>query len=138
MKDGSIQGMFWSGGLPTAGVKDLMASLGGRVTFLPLTKELPLLQQKYGDAYLPATIPPAAYGTTEIATIAVPNYLLVRDDMSDDLAGGLARLIFERKAELEKIHPEAENITLARALKTGDVPVHPGAEKVLKELGATP
>jgi hypothetical protein len=138
MKDGSIQGMFWSGGLPTAGVKDLLASLGGRVRFLPLTRELPLLRQKYGDAYLPATIPPAAYGTPAVATIAVPNYLMVRDDMGDDLAGELARLIFDRKAELEKIHPEAKNITLAKALKTGAVPVHPGAEKVLRELGATP
>ena len=140
MKDGSIQGMVWSGGLPTAGVKDLVASLGaGRLRFLDLTRELPALQAKYGDAYQEGTIPASAYGTrAAVRTIVVPNLLLVGNTMSDDLAGKLARLIFDKKAELEKIHPEAKNITLERAAKTGDVPLHPGAEKVLTELGARP
>jgi hypothetical protein len=138
MKDGSIQGMVWSGGLPTAGVKDLVASLGaGRVRFLDLTRELPVLQAKYGDAYQAGTIPAGAYGTRgDVRTIVVPNLLVVGDTMSDDLAGKLVRLIFEQKKELEKIHPEAKNITLDRAAKTGDVPLHPGADKVLTELGA--
>jgi hypothetical protein len=138
MKDGSIQGMVWSGGLPTAGVKDLVASLGaGRVRFLDLTRELPALQAKYGGAYQAGTIPAGAYGTRgDVRTIVVPNLLVVGDTMSDDLAGKLVRLIFEQKKELEKIHPEAKNITLDRAAKTGDVPLHPGADKVLTELGA--
>jgi TRAP transporter TAXI family solute receptor len=138
MKDGSIQGMVWSGGLPTAGVKDLVASLGaGKVRFLDLTRELPALQAKYGDAYQAGTIPAGAYGTRgDVRTIVVPNLLVVGDTMSDDLAGKLVRLIFEQKKELEKIHPEAKNITLDRAAKTGDVPLHPGADKVLTELGA--
>jgi uncharacterized protein len=34
MKDGTIQAMFWSGGLPTAGVIDLVTSLKGQVRFL--------------------------------------------------------------------------------------------------------
>jgi TRAP transporter TAXI family solute receptor len=138
MKDGSIQGMVWSGGLPTGGVKDLVASLGvGKLRFLDLTKELPAMQAEYGDAYQAGTIPASTYGTRgAVRTIVVPNLLLVSNEMSDDLAGKLARLIFDKKAELEKIHPEAKNITLERAAKTGDVPLHPGAEKVLTELGA--
>jgi TRAP transporter TAXI family solute receptor len=138
MKDGSIQGMVWSGGLPTGGVKDLVASLGvGKLRFLDLTKELPAMQAEYGDAYQAGTIPASMYGTRgAVRTIVVPNLLLVSNEMSDDLAGKLARLIFDKKAELEKIHPEAKNITLERAAKTGDVPLHPGAEKVLTELGA--
>jgi TRAP transporter TAXI family solute receptor len=138
MKDGSIQGMVWSGGLPTGGVKDLVASLGvGKLRFLDLTKELPAMQAEYGDAYQAGTIPASTYGTRgAVRTIVVPNLLLVSNEMSDDLAGKLARLIFDKKAELEKIHPEAKNITLERAAKTGDVPLHPGAEKVLTDLGA--
>jgi hypothetical protein len=140
MKDGSIEGMVWSGGLPTAGVKDLAASLGaGKLRFLDLTKELPAMQATYGDAYQAGTIPASVYGTrADVKTIVVPNMLVVGNAMSDDLAGRLVRLIFAKKAELEKIHPEAKNITLERAAKTGDVPLHPGAEKVLTELGARP
>ena len=139
MKDGSIDAMVWSGGLPTAGVKDLVASLGDRVRFLDLSEELPILREKYGDAYQPGTIPPGAYGTPgTVRTIVVPNLLLVHEGMGDALAGDLVRLIFAKRAELAKIHPEAENITLETAAKTGDVPLHPGAEKALRELGATP
>ncbi len=137
MKDGSIQAMFWSGGLPTAGVKDLVTSLGDKVRFLDLTAELPKLQAKYGDAYRPGTIAGSAYGTkADVSTIVVANVLVVHATMSDDLAGKLVRLIFDKKAELEKVHPEAKNITLQIAAKTGDIPLHPGSAKVLKELGA--
>ncbi|HEV2088386.1 MAG TPA: TAXI family TRAP transporter solute-binding subunit [Cryptosporangiaceae bacterium] len=137
MKDGSIQAMFWSGGLPTAGVKDLVAALGDKVRFLDLTAELPTLQAKYGDAYQPGTIPASAYGTkADVSTIVVANVLVVHTTMSDDLAGRLVRLIFDKKGELEKVHPEARNITLERAAKTGEIPLHPGSEKGLKELGA--
>ena len=138
MKDGSIQGMFWSGGLPTAGVKDLIASQGGKVKFLDLSAELPKLQEKYGDAYRPGALPPTAYGTGggEVSTIIVANVLVVHEDMKDELAGKLAKLIFDKKAELVKVHPEAENISLDTAAQTGDIPLHPGAKKALEELGA--
>jgi TRAP transporter TAXI family solute receptor len=139
MKDGSVDAMVWSGGLPTAGVKDLLASMGGRVRFLDLSRELPILQAKYGEAYHAGTITPGAYGTKgAVRTIVVPNVLLVRDDMGDKLAGDLVRLLFDRKGELAKIHPEAENIRLETAAKTGAVPLHPGAAKALADLGATP
>lgn len=138
MKDGSIQGMFWSGGLPTAGVKDLFASMGKKAAFLPLDAELPKLQAKYGDAYLPGAVPPAAYGTggAEVNTILVPNVLVVSDKMSDELAGKLVQLIFDKQKELAAVHKEAGNISLDLAAETGDIPLHPGAKKALAELGA--
>jgi TRAP transporter TAXI family solute receptor len=138
MKDGSIVGMFWSGGLPTAGVKDLFASMGNKVTFLPLEAELPKLQAKYGDAYLPGAVPPSAYGTggAEVNTILVPNVLLVSDKMDDELAGKLVKLIFDKQKELAAVHKEAGNISLDNAAETGDIPLHPGAKKALADLGA--
>lgn len=138
VKDGSIQAFFWSGGLPTGGVKDLFASQGNKVRFLPLDAELPKLQQKYGDSYLPGAVPPSAYGTPgeEISTILVPNVLVVSDKMSDELAGKLVKLIFEKQMELVTVHAEAGNISLDAAADTGDIPLHPGAKKALEELGA--
>jgi uncharacterized protein len=138
MKDGSIKGMFWSGGLPTAGVKDLLASLGpAGVKFLDLSADLPKMQQAYGAAYRTGTIPAAAYGTgTDVPTILVANVLMVNEKMSDKLAGDLVKLVFAKKPDLEKIHPEAKNITLDQAALTGDIPLHPGADKALTELGA--
>ncbi len=138
MKDGSIQGMFWSGGLPTAGVKDLFAALGTKATFLPLSAELPKLQATYGDSYLPGSIPGSAYGTRgpEVMTILVPNVLVVSEKMDDELAGKLVKLIFDKQVQLAAVHKEASNIVLDTAAETGDIPLHPGAKKALADLGA--
>ena len=40
MKDGSIDGMFWSGGLPTGGITDLFVSQRDNVKFLDVTDTL--------------------------------------------------------------------------------------------------
>ena len=39
MKDGSIDGLVWSGGLPTPAITDLFTSLGDKVTFLDITPD---------------------------------------------------------------------------------------------------
>jgi TRAP transporter TAXI family solute receptor len=138
VKDGSIQALFWSGGLPTAGVKDLFASLGDKVRFLDLSAELPRLRTSYGEAYQDVTIAPTVYGTpTAVNSIAVPNLLVVRADMPDQLAYKLVKLIFAHRDDLVKVHPEAKNISLDTAAKTGEIPLHPGARKALTELGAS-
>ena len=138
LKDGSIQGMFWSGGLPTGGVKDLFASQGNKVRFLDLSAQLPKLVDKYGDAYRAGAVPADAYGTpAETKTIVVANVLVVDEKMSDDLAQKLVTLIFEQQDELVKIHPEAKNIKLDTAPKTGDIPLHPGSKAQLEKLGAS-
>jgi uncharacterized protein len=44
MKDGSIDAMFWSGGLPTGGVTDLFVSRRDQVKFIDVTDTLQKLQ----------------------------------------------------------------------------------------------
>ena len=130
MKDGAIEAMFWSGGLPTAGISDLVSSLGGKVRFLDLSAYLPKLQAEYGEVYQPATIAPDVYKQpAPVATIGVPNLLVVKDTMSDDLAFKLAELLFTRQADLVKVHPEAANIKRDLAPRTEPVQLHPGAER---------
>jgi TRAP transporter TAXI family solute receptor len=130
MKDGTIQGMFWSGGLPTAGVTDLVTSLKGQVRFLDLTPYLSKLQADHGQVYQPATIAPAVYKQpAPVRTIGVPNLLVVKDSMSDDLAFKLTELLFIKQAELAQVHPEAKNIQRDLATQTDPVQLHPGAKR---------
>ena len=44
MKDGSIDTMFWSGGLPTGGITDLFVSRRDQVKFIDVTDTLAKLQ----------------------------------------------------------------------------------------------
>ena len=130
MKDGTVKAMFFSGGLPTAGITDLTTSLGDRVRFLDLSAELPKMQAEFGPVYQPATIEPKVYEMPKpVATIGVPNLLVVKDTMDAALAEKLTALLFEQQAELVKVHPEAANITRATATQTAPVVLHPGSEK---------
>jgi TRAP transporter TAXI family solute receptor len=130
MKDGTIKAMFWSGGLPTSGVTDLTTSLRGGVRFLDLSAVLPKLQADYGSVYQAATIAPSVYGTAQpVATIGVPNLLVVKDTMDAGLAEKLTALLFEHQADLVKVHPEAKNIKRETATTTAPVVLHPGAQK---------
>jgi len=136
MKDGAIDAMVWSGGLPTGGITDLTTSLGTDVVMLPLTEELTYLQDTYGEVYAEATVPADTYGLpADIATIGVPNLLVVSDAMPDDQAYELTKAIFEHLDELAEVHPEALNISLDTATETDPVEVHPGAQRYFDEAG---
>ncbi len=130
MKSGTIQALFWSGGRPTAGIKDLFSAAKGKIKFLDLTSYVAKMQSAYTPLYTRATIAKDVYGTdTDVPTISVPNLLVVRDTMSDDLAAKLVALLFDYKADLVKVHPEAKNIDLKTAQETGEVVLHNGAKR---------
>ncbi|MGA9374280.1 MAG: TAXI family TRAP transporter solute-binding subunit [Mycobacterium sp.] len=136
IKDGSIDAMFWSGGLPTGGITDLFVSERGNVRFLDVTETLPKLQG-INEIYERGVIPASTYQTpTDVPTVAVPNVLLVRDDMDGDTACVLTKVLFENQADLAKANKAANGIALDTARQTSPVPLHPGAQKALDNLGA--
>jgi TRAP transporter TAXI family solute receptor len=128
MKAGRLDALFWSGGLPTAGVKDLMRTLGRRVTVLDLSGYYQRMIIAYPDVYVQATIPPAAYGQPRpVRTIAEPNLLLVRDSMDTQVAQQLTAVLMDNLPALAEVHPEGGNITRAKAEMTDPIPLHSGA-----------
>ncbi|MFI7440121.1 TAXI family TRAP transporter solute-binding subunit [Nonomuraea indica] len=133
VKDGTLDALFWSGGLPTGGITDLTTSLKDDVVFVPIDELLPKLNAEYGPVYQATTLKKDVYATAaDVPTIAVPNLLIVSEKMPADLAGNLTKILFEKKAELEKVHPEAKNISRDEAAKTDPVPLHDGAKKYLQ------
>jgi len=136
IKDGSIDALFWSGGLPTPGITDLMTTSGDQVQFVDVTGLLPDLQ-KINPVYESGTIPASTYKTpADVPTIVVPNMLLVRNDLDPNLACVLTKTLFERKTQLEQANAAAKEISLENARKTDPVPLHRGAEKALDDLNA--
>ena len=136
VKDGSIDAMFWSGGLPTGGITDLFVSQREAVKFLDVTDTLPKLQE-LNPIYEQGVIPASTYQTpADVPTVVVPNVLLVKDDMDGNTACVLTKALFDNKADLVQANRAADGITLDTARQTSPVPLHPGAEKALDELGA--
>jgi TRAP transporter TAXI family solute receptor len=135
VKDGALDAFFWSGGVPTGAVTDLATT--DEVVMVPTEPQLATLQQRYGDVYAKAEIEAGEYeGVDEpVATIAVPNYLVVREDMDAELAYQLTKLLFERKDDLAAVHPSAKSLDKAKAQEVAPLRLHPGAERYYKEAG---
>lgn len=134
MKDGSVDGLVWSGGLPTPALTDLFTSMGGKVKFIDITPLLPKMQ-KINEVYEEATIPAETYGLDEdVPSIAVPNVLVVDRGMADNLACALTTLLVEHKDQLVAVHPSAKEISADTLGETGPVPLHPGSQRALENL----
>lgn len=137
MKDGVIDALVWSGGLSTPGILDLLTSLKSRVRFVPLDDLTPVLRRDHGPIYLDAEIPAdkanGQSGPTK--TIAVPNLLVVKADMDEQLAHDLTRLLFERKDDLgDNVHPSAKRIPAPKDQHSAPVPLHRGAQRYFEEV----
>jgi uncharacterized protein len=137
LKDGKIAAFFWSGGLPTAALQDLAHTPGIAIALLPSAEFLAALQRDHGDLYFPLEIPAGAYpGVDRAVPVAgVANILVVNRAMPDDLAYDITRVLFDQQPALAAIHPEARNLSLARAVIGSPAPFHPGAERYYREHG---
>lgn len=134
MKDGSVDGLVWSGGLPTPAITDLFTSMGDDVKFIDISAQLAPMQE-VNEVYEEATIPADTYGTDEdVPSIGVPNVLMVDNAMPDNLACALTTLLAEQKDALVQVHPAANEIDPATMTETGPIPLHPGSERALAEL----
>jgi uncharacterized protein len=138
LKDGKIAAFFWSGGLPSAALQDLAHTPGVAIALLPSAEFLPALQRDYGNLYFRLEIPASAYPGLEqpVPVTGVANILVVNRNMSDDLAYDITRVLFEQQTALAAIHPEARNLSLARASSGSPAPFHPGALRYYRERRA--
>jgi uncharacterized protein len=139
IKDGKIDAFFWSGGLPTASILDLASSIGITARLLPHDDVVPTLQAEYGPTlYSRLVIPKNSYPgmTGDVGVVGVENALVVHEAMEEQLAYDLTRVLFEKRAELAGIHPEARHLSLSTAVEGSPAPFHPGAVRFYRERGA--
>ena len=69
----------------------------------------------------------------DVPTIAVPNVLVVREDMPANMACALTSLMVDKKDELVKVHPAAKEIDAKTMSETGPIPLHDGSERALED-----
>jgi TRAP transporter TAXI family solute receptor len=137
LKDEKLDAFFWSGGIPTAAILDLVHTPGVLIRLLPLDHTLPGLQRAHGESLYTRTVVPAGtYGlATDIPVVGVANMLVSIDQLPDDLAYGIARVLFEQRDALVRIHPQARELALASAVTGSTIPFHPGAIRYFREQG---
>ena len=133
MKNRQLDATLQSAGLGVASIRDLSTAVKIVVVSVPAD-----VVAKVGDAaYQPAIIPANTYTgqTTDIATAAIPNFLVTHSGVSDDTAYRMAKAMYDNIDTLYAAHNAAKVIKRENAIKGMPVPLHPGAERYYKEIG---
>ena len=131
LRDGEIDAMFSLTGVPTPAITELAQQ--HPVRLIPLEREADALVTAYPGPYAPATIPGTAYaGVPATRTVAVPNVLLARNDLTEDLVYAITDTIFTQTITAASRDdagaiPEAWQINVRTGISTGSIPLHPGA-----------
>ncbi|MFF4422990.1 TAXI family TRAP transporter solute-binding subunit [Streptomyces sp. NPDC001549] len=126
LREGSVDALFWSGGVPTPALAALAREMPLR--FLPLDAHVGALRERYGPVYTAVTLPAGVYGLTEpVGTIGVGNYLLARADVPQGAVRDLLQVVFERWRDLLREVTAGARLEPRFAISTGEVPLHPGA-----------
>ncbi len=132
MKNRQLDATLQSAGLGVASIKDLSTSVEINMVAIP-----PEVVEKLGAPYIAATIPAGTYQgqDADVPTVAVVNFLVTHEDVSEETAYQMTKLLFENLSTLESAHKAAAQIKLENALQGMPIPLHPGAERYYKEKG---
>jgi uncharacterized protein len=132
IKNRQLDATLQSAGLGVASIKDLATSIDVTMVAVPAD-----VVAKLGAPYVAATIPAGTYQGQEadVPTVAVVNFLVTHEDVSEETAYQMTKLLFENLPELEAAHKAAAQIKLENALNGMPIPLHPGAERYYREMG---
>lgn len=134
LRGGSVDALFWSGGVPTAAIAATHKEVG--LGFLDLAALIPWTREHYGAFYDRVLIPEGSYeGIPAVWTVGVPNLLLCRSDLDDGtvkrtvelLVGHAQELIPRSSLGVQFLSPES-------LINTAGLPLHPGAAAAYREL----
>lgn len=125
LREGRIDAFFWSGGVPTDGIRELAAQVPIRL--LELGTVLDRMRDRF-PVYSVATVPANTYGLPgPVSCLSVRNALLVTAGMDADLARALIRAAFDEQPRLAQASPAAVTIDSRSAIGTQPILLHEGA-----------
>ncbi len=136
LANGDIDAGFWSVGAPTSSILNLATTQD--IVIIALDEDELAAAAAADATFAVTTLPGGTYtGVDEdIAVLGIPNVLTVSSEMSDDLAHAITSAMFENIAEMQAVHPAANQTTVEFTLAATPVPLHPGAIRYFEEIGA--
>jgi hypothetical protein len=137
LQNGTIDGMNTPAGVPVGAVTQAFAALGEDIQILSFTDAQ--IKQANGDynIWTKYEIPANTYPGVDkpITTIAQPNFLAVREDISEEDVYQLTKAIYENLPFLQGIHKATKAMALEKGIAGLPVPLHPGAARYYQEVG---
>jgi TRAP transporter TAXI family solute receptor len=135
--NGDIDAGFWSVGAPTSSILNLATTQD--ITIIALSEAELAAAMAADSTFAQTRLPGGTYEgvDADITVLGIPNVLTVSSEMSDDLAYAITKAMFENIAEMQAVHPAANETTIDFTLAATPVPLHPGAIRYYEEVGVT-
>ncbi|EON91982.1 TRAP transporter solute receptor TAXI family precursor [Marinobacter lipolyticus SM19] len=137
LQNGNIDGMNIPAGVPASAVTRAYANMGSDITTLDFTAEQLAQVNSEFELWSPYEIPAGTYPNQDkaINTIAQPNILAVRNDVSEEDVYQITKTIYENLPFLNNIHAATKAMALEKAIVGLPMPLHPGAARFYLEQG---
>ena len=136
LKDGQVDAVLVDAGAPNSAIIDI--STQHKVKILSISPEnIKKIRTKYPYFSDVTTIPKGTYKGIDDAVTTTGSLatLCVRADMPEDQVYTMLKTIFEKKADIAKVHEKGNSIDLKQGPDGFSIPLHPGAIKYYKEKG---
>ena len=136
LEDGNVDAVYIQTAIPASAIQQLAA--GGKGYRLLSVDEAIAneLCEEYGY-FGYGTIASTVYDNMkeDVNTMYVSNMVAVRADLDEDLVYEMTKEIFENLDIIKSSHKAASGLSLENAVRVS-IPMHPGAERYFKEVGA--
>ncbi|WP_120522320.1 TAXI family TRAP transporter solute-binding subunit [Arthrobacter celericrescens] len=134
LRAGTVDALFWSGGVPTAAISALNEDLG--LSFLDLSALIRPMRSRYGPFYDRVLIPQNSYaGAPGVWTVGVANLLLCRQDLGSRTVERTVELLVNHAAGLvPQTSAGVQFLSPDTLINTAGIPLHPAAERAYRRL----
>lgn len=133
IKNRQLDATLQSSGLGMAAIRDLASVMPLNYVSIPVE----VVSGIGNPAYQSGVIPANTYDgqVEDIPTVAITNILVTHEEVPEETAYQMTRLIYENLPRLSNAHSAANDITLQDAPRHLPIPLHPGAERYYREKG---
>jgi len=134
LRAGTVDALFWSGGVPTSAIAALNKVLG--LAFLDLSALIRPMRVRFGPFYDRVLIPQDSYdGTPAVWTVGVANLLLCRRDLDDGTVRRTVELLVTHAGDLvPQTSAGVQFLSPDTLINTAGLPLHPAAERAYRAL----
>ncbi len=131
---GSVDALFWSGGVPTAAIAASNEEI--ELGFLDLSALIPAMRTRYGAFYDRVLIPEGSYeGTPAVWTVGVANLLLCQNGLDDGTVKRTVDLLVDHAQELiPRSSLGVQFLSPESLVNTAGLPLHPAAQAAYRAL----
>ena len=136
LKDGQVEAVLVDVGVPAAAIIDIATQ--HKIKILSIDEDkIEAIGEKYPYFSGKVVIPAGTYNGVDedVVTAGVKVMLGTHADVDEDVIYEITKTIFEEKEKITQVHPAGASINIDKATEGMPIPLHPGAERYLKEQG---